>query len=564
MDLRSTVSAATIGGPGDANSQLRLLLGRAPRICIMALSNIPNDPRVRRQGDTFHDAGWNVVALGLPGSHSTLPDWRVLTTSDLAGIASEAQAGVATDIPVAIAREIQEQQFRFVIARKLILLTPTVVSGLVQAWKHLASRDGYIRYADIVHATGVACSPVSKLLREPLTLDVAHRISRRRFEDFIRSLTNKTKANRPAYKIASLVVTVAVLAMRCLVKAAYRLKSLMARLRALAKRSAVLVNPASAPSAYLQVPEINVFYRLGHQVDADIYLANDWHMLPVAMRLAADRGTYYCYDFHEHALEEYRYREKWYSLSAFLKRVLIREIESRGIAQALVASTVSQGIADDVAREYKLGRQIMEIRNVPNHVDLPEKKVRGVFDVLYHGLIVPDRGIEESVRSVALWRPEFRFVLRGPGPDDYITHLKNVAQQTGVSGRVIFAPPVPMTELVRAAAAADIGLSTPPRTSKHNIYALPNKFFEYIQAGLAICVPDLPDMGRIVRQYDLGVLIGEVSPAAIADGINRLDTISVARYAANSRQAAKSLNWQSERAKLLESYSSALLCRHRG
>src|SRR5687767_578363 len=50
------------------------------RICVLALSRIADDPRVRRQCDTFHRAGWNVTAVGLPGARSPGPDWPILTT----------------------------------------------------------------------------------------------------------------------------------------------------------------------------------------------------------------------------------------------------------------------------------------------------------------------------------------------------------------------------------------------------------------------------------------------------------------------------------------------------
>jgi hypothetical protein len=61
-----------------------------------------------------------------------------------------------------------------------------------------------------------------------------------------------------------------------------------------------------------------------------------------------------------------------------------------------------------------------------------------------------------------------------------------------------------MTDLVREAAAFDVGLFALPRHSNHNRYALPNKFFEYSMAGLALCVSDLPEMGALVRRDQLG------------------------------------------------------------
>jgi hypothetical protein len=49
------------------------------RVCIISLSPIADDPRVRRQGDTLAAAGHEVVAAGLEGAHSTPPIWPVMT-----------------------------------------------------------------------------------------------------------------------------------------------------------------------------------------------------------------------------------------------------------------------------------------------------------------------------------------------------------------------------------------------------------------------------------------------------------------------------------------------------
>src|SRR5690348_9114608 len=51
------------------------------RICIVALSAIADDPRVRRQAEAFHCAGWGVVAVGLPGARSAAPEWLILTAT---------------------------------------------------------------------------------------------------------------------------------------------------------------------------------------------------------------------------------------------------------------------------------------------------------------------------------------------------------------------------------------------------------------------------------------------------------------------------------------------------
>jgi hypothetical protein len=83
--------------------------GARPRICLIALSAIADDPRVRRQGDAFVRDGWDVVAVGLPGARSTAPGWTILfrQTVDLQGYeaarceSSPKEATLPEQIPVA-------------------------------------------------------------------------------------------------------------------------------------------------------------------------------------------------------------------------------------------------------------------------------------------------------------------------------------------------------------------------------------------------------------------------------------------------------------------------------
>jgi hypothetical protein len=123
---------------------------------------------------------------------------------------------------------------------------------------------------------------------------------------------------------------------------------------------------------------------------------------------------------------------------------------------------------------------------------------------------------------------------------------------------VHLAPPVQMTALVSEAASFDVGFFALPGSSRHNQFALPNKLFEYVMAGLAICVTDLPEMAQLVRQYELGVLIPTVDPGAIAATIGRLDRQCIDHHKRRALAAARELCWERESQRLVGAYSAAL------
>jgi hypothetical protein len=48
-------------------------------------------------------------------------------------------------------------------------------------------------------------------------------------------------------------------------------------------------------------------------------------------------------------------------------------------------------------------------------------------------------------------------------------------------------------------------------------YALPNKLFDYINAGLPVLTSNLPEMQAIVNKYNVGETLSEITPKAISE-----------------------------------------------
>ncbi|MCA0421561.1 MAG: glycosyltransferase [Proteobacteria bacterium] len=315
------------------------------------------------------------------------------------------------------------------------------------------------------------------------------------------------------------------------------------RLARLIEIARVHLDPAQADITYWKLSErFAELYELARHQRVDIWLANDWTVLPIAQKLASEQGVPYAYDTHELAVDEYAERWRW----RILQRPVIAALEKGGIAGAVVTSCVSQGIADRLHELYNLPNKPLLIRNMPQYGVHTFRPCGGMVEVLYHGVVSPGRGLEACIESVMFWRPEFRLTIRGPASETYRESLAGVARRFGVIERVILAPPVPMTDLVHEASRFDVGLFALPGHSKQNVHVLPNKFFEYTMAGLALCVSDLPEMTALLRQHDLGRSIPDVTPQAIAAAINGFDRASIDFHKRHALEAAKLLNWEAE------------------
>jgi glycosyltransferase involved in cell wall biosynthesis len=88
-------------------------------------------------------------------------------------------------------------------------------------------------------------------------------------------------------------------------------------------------------------------------------------------------------------------------------------------------------------------------------------------------------------------------------------------------------------------------------------FALPNKIFDYIQAGVPIIVSGMPEMQRIVEKYHTGeVFLGETA-SELALRINNIlsNPSKLENYHQNCITAADELCWEKEAKVLLDIFA---------
>jgi glycosyltransferase involved in cell wall biosynthesis len=447
-----------------------------PRLGVVVISAIADDPRVRRQGDLFTAAGWSVKGFGLPGGRSAAPNWRIFDLPP---------PGDAIDLDPArrgsLRPEIESEREGIGLLRRKIDTALTLVKD-----------DGF--FSALRFAFGRMAPSIVKRS--------------------IRHLQQGVYAVSLPFGVGDWEAEY------------WRLNSVF-----------------------------DDVYRAARAHHCDVWLANDWSALPIARAIAREQQAVLLYDTHELASDEFPERWRW----RLLHRPVVMAIEGACIRDAKRVSCVSDGIADRLQINYRLSERPNVVRNTPRYEPISFRATGEIVEVLYHGLVSPQRGLEACIRSVAKWRPEFKLTIRGPATSEYRQGLESLIAQLDVANRVRLVPPVPMIDLVREASRFDVGLFALPGHSRHNQFALPNKLFEYIMAGLAVCVSDLPEMARIVRDYDLGALIRAVDPDAIAAAVNGLDRAGIDRCKMRALEAARHLNWEVEGARFVAAAETALV-----
>jgi glycosyltransferase involved in cell wall biosynthesis len=136
---------------------------------------------------------------------------------------------------------------------------------------------------------------------------------------------------------------------------------------------------------------------------------------------------------------------------------------------------------------------------------------------------------------------------------NFLQSLKSKARP--IREKVNFLPPVPTEDIVSKISEFDLGIHIIPPLSINNKYALPNKFFEFIQGHLGIVVGPSPEMAGIVNERELGIVSKSFDAPELARAINALDRNQVDRFRSNSKISAEIFNWENESIQLVESVS---------
>jgi len=204
--------------------------------------------------------------------------------------------------------------------------------------------------------------------------------------------------------------------------------------------------------------------------------------------------------------------------------------------------------------EEKYGLKFGVVRNVPvsKNADLTSPKGLGSpYQLLYQGALNDGRGIEvllEAMQHLA----NLQLVLAGEG--DLSAQLRQKTDDLGLKDRVVFLGYVKPADLKTLTSQAWLGLNLLENRGLSYYYSLANKFFDTVQAGVPMLTMDFPEYRALNAQYEVAILLEELTPASVAEAIQTLldDTLLYEKLRQNCLLARADWNWEREQKTLLE------------
>ena len=166
----------------------------------------------------------------------------------------------------------------------------------------------------------------------------------------------------------------------------------------------------------------------------------------------------------------------------------------------------------------------------PKNTQIPEiihvlKKEYKII-LLYQGLIdFEKRCLHELLKALAKTNPSVNLVIM-PSPVSLaseIQKLKALAEVLEITNRFHFIPSMPSPFHLAVIKMADVGIGLYRPTSLNQVYAAPNRLYEFTSLGVPVILPNYPVFESLSYKYPHGIIsVNPESSLEISEAINSL------------------------------------------
>jgi glycogen(starch) synthase len=321
-----------------------------------------------------------------------------------------------------------------------------------------------------------------------------------------------------------------------------------------------------------------VFVPLLKDWRPDIIHAHDGVTLPAAVKAAKQIGARLIFDSHE--LETHRNPP----LSWF-QRKQVEKMEQSHLKLADQVITVGHCIADYLADKYSIKRPevLYNAPEAPTHQETPRREVCDRNDVrselklslrtflfVYTGRVTLNRGLELAINALSKLQgfqdpkkhfdTDYHLVVVGDVQKGHDVILQRFANNLGVTKQVSFLPPVAPQRVATYIATANAAIIPIMPITLSYKFAMPNKLFEAMLAGLPIIGADLAEMGTFIEKNGLGLTYHAHSPDQCVEKMVEL-IVHFAQFQRGDRrqhELATRYSWHAQEEILLRVYRDIL------
>lgn len=290
-------------------------------------------------------------------------------------------------------------------------------------------------------------------------------------------------------------------------------------------------------------------YKLLEEEAPGIVHAHDLSALPVAVKYAKAYGAKLVFDAHEIYDHLAQSEDELSELNSKLLHKYSGDVN--------LFVTINDSIARYYRSAYPRLPKAVIIKNATKRAEqftydgcLHEVAglTRETRILIYQGGFAPKRGLIQLLLSAEYLNADWSLVFMGWGKLE--EELRRVADSLKMKNpdldlRIRFVPKVKQTELPFWTAGATLGAIPYENTGLNHWYCNPNKLWEYPNAGVPIIASPFPELRKIIEDNQIGWLLPDpLSPREIAAAINKLTEEELAVAANNCNSFIQRDNWE--------------------
>ncbi|MEM9922930.1 MAG: glycosyltransferase [Cyanobacteria bacterium P01_D01_bin.50] len=248
----------------------------------------------------------------------------------------------------------------------------------------------------------------------------------------------------------------------------------------------------------------------------------------------------------------------------------LKKLEARLIRECQYCLTTSNVMAEAMTKAYQARKPTVIYNSFPwAERKLIDGQIRDRQNLKLPSIhwfsqtIGPGRGLETLFEALSYLKKPVEIHLRGNYPQSYREWMETLIPNEEWRSYIFIHPTVPNSELLSRIAEHDIGLGLETSKITSRDFTVTNKFFQYLQGGLAIIATNTSGQREIFSQYPaIGCLIPNKNPVALAQALKDLiaNPEKLAAAKAASLQAAKEkFSWEHQAQKILISAKKAMI-----
>jgi len=287
---------------------------------------------------------------------------------------------------------------------------------------------------------------------------------------------------------------------------------------------------------------LRLFFKLLF-LKKDLLLSNDLDTLLPNYLIGKMFAVKLIYDSHEFFTEvpELIDRPRIKSIWLFIEKMIFPKLKN--------VLTVNQKLAEIYTEKYTV--PVTVIKNVPvirNSAESDKFRDTNKRIIIYQGALNMGRGLELMIETMPKLK---KYLLAIIGDGDISQQLMRQVTVLGLAKKVIFLGKILPKDLPAYTESADLGISLEENLGLNYRYSLPNKIFDYIQAGIPVLASDLPLYNQLMQEFRIGEILKNRNPDNLASLIEEIYA-NKDSYKESLKKAADLYNWKVEKKVLIE------------